>query len=195
LGELPPSCLPATSARPTTRSRRSNLDGWPGRRAALDGWRSTERRFPDGSIESLQWIPIDTPVVEHSSDGARELGRSYWLAVGRASRGLVHCREGGDGVELRLLGIPRAVLVLGPAELTADAQRVGCSYRITGGLLAARAGGTLTLAQTSGAHPEIQVGVRGFVPRLGALYDRLQRRLHDSASRCFFRQSHSGRRS
>jgi hypothetical protein len=164
-------------------------------RAAPDGWRSTERRSPDGSIESLQSIPVHTPVVEHSSEGARELGRSYWLAVGRASRGLVRCRERGDGVELRLLGIARPLLVLGPAELAADAERVGCSYPITGGLLAARAGGTLTLAQTSGADPGIQVGVSRFVPRLGAFYDRLQRRLHDSASRCFFRQLHAERRS
>jgi hypothetical protein len=154
----------------------------------LDDWRSTQRRNADGSIDSRQWIVARTPLVDHSPDGARELGRSYWLAVGRASRGLVRCRESGDGVELRLLGLPGALLTLGPAELAAGAQRVSCSYRITGGLLAARAGGTLTLAQTSGGHAEIEVGVSGFVPRLGLLHDRLQRRLHDSASRSFVRQ-------
>jgi hypothetical protein len=157
-------------------------------RAGLDGWRSTEHRSPDGSIESRQRMPIHTPLVEHSPDGARELGRNYWLAVARASRGLVRCREAGDGIELRLLGLHRALLTLGPAELAVDAERVGCSYRITGGLLAARTGGTLALVQTGGVDAEIEVAVSGFVPRLGLLHDRLQRRLHDSASRCFFRQ-------
>lgn len=164
-------------------------------RVGLDGWRSTAHRSPDGSIDSRQWIAVRTPLVEHSPDGARELGRSYWLAVGRASRGVVRCREREDGVALLLLGLRPALLTLGPAELAADAERVSCSYRITGGLLAARAGGTLTLEQTSGGDAEIQVGVRGFTPRLGLVYDRLQRRLHDSASRRYFRELSAERRS
>ena len=128
-----------------------------------------------------------SPLVDHSEDGARTLGRSYWLGVTRASRGLVRCRDGADGVELLLLGLPPALLTLGSAELTVGAERISCSHPITGGLLAARAGGSLTLAQTSG-EIEIQVDVSGFTPRVGVLYDRLQRRLHDSASRWYFRQ-------
>jgi hypothetical protein len=161
----------------------------------LDGWRSTQRRNADGSIESRQWIVAHTPLVEPSPDGARELGRSYWLAVRRASRGLVRCHERADGVELRMHGLRRALLTFGPAQLTADAEGVGCSYRVTGGLLAARAGGTLALAQTGGADAGIEVRVSGFAPRLSLLHDRLQRRVHDSASRCFFRQLSSDRRS
>ncbi len=115
--------------------------------------------------------------------GARRLGRSYWLEVRRASHGLVRCRESDSGVQLLLLSIRPALLTFASAEVTVDSDEIRCSYRIAGGLLARREGGTLSLTQRSGERPELRVEVEGFFPRLGVLYEPLERRFHVSVSR------------
>lgn len=126
---------------------------------------------------------IREPVVRHTDEGARRLGQRYWLAVARASRGLVRSRETAGGVELRVLG-RACVLRLGPAHTSFDADGVRCRYAIEGGLLARRPGGSLTLAET---RTELRAAVEGFVPRLsGQAYHHLQHRLHVAVSRRYF---------
>ena len=98
----------------------------------------------------------------------------------------MRCREGEDRTELLLLGFRPALLAFAPARITVDGEKVSCSYRIAGGLLARRAGGTLTLTQWSGEHPELHVAVEGFFPRLGVLYGPLEQRFHVSVSRRYF---------
>jgi hypothetical protein len=157
-------------------------------RHELDGWRSVHGRGADGSIESDERVTVDSPVVERSEAGARLLGERYWREVASASRGLVRARRAGDGVELRLFERGPSLLRFGPAETTHDAEDVRCRYSIRGGLLARRAGGTLTLSQTGAGRPELRAAVHGFAPRLGAQpYERIQRRLHVAVSRRYFR--------
>jgi hypothetical protein len=154
--------------------------------APLDGWRSLDRRRADGAIDSAQRVLVERAPVELSADGARRLGRGYWLEVRRASYGLVRCREADGGAELRLLRLRPALLSFGPARLTAGCEEVRCSYRIVGGLLARRAGGCLSLTQRGSTDPELHVEVEGFFPRLGVLYGPFERRFHVSVSRRFF---------
>jgi hypothetical protein len=125
-------------------------------------------------------------VVASTEEGARSLGRSYWLATRSASRGLVRSRESDRGVELRLLGFGPALLSFAPAGVAADGERVSCAYEIRGGLLTRRAGGTIRLVQASGASPELCVSVEGFFPRLSVLYGPLQSRFHAWVSRRYF---------
>ncbi len=152
-------------------------------RRCPDGWRSLDRRRADGAIDSAQRVLATRASVERSGDGARELGRAYWLEVRRASHGLVRCRESDGGAALLLLGLRPALLSFEPAQVTVDGETVGCSYRIAGGLLARRAGGTLSLTQRSGERTELHVAVEGFFPRLGVLYGPLERPFHVSVSR------------
>jgi hypothetical protein len=150
-----------------------------------DGWGSTDRRGDDGSVESTQRALAPRPVVPVSDGGARRLGRAYGLGVRRAGRGLVRWREDDRGVEVRLLGLRRPLLTLGPAQPSIGGDRVGCTYAIVGGLLARRPGGTLALAQSG---RELEVAVTGFAPRLAVVYRLLERRLHVAVSRRFFRR-------
>jgi hypothetical protein len=84
---------------------------------------------------------------------------------------------------LRVLGGP-CVLRLAAAQTSAGADGVRCSYAIEGGLLARRAGGSLTLCESG---TQLRAVVAGFVPRLSSLpYQRLQHRLHVGVSRRFF---------
>ena len=57
-------------------------------------------------------------------------------------------------------------------------------YRIRGGLLARKAGGTLALAQVAG---ELTVAVEGFFPRLAVLHHTVQSHIHAAVSRRYFR--------
>jgi hypothetical protein len=154
----------------------------------LDGWCSTDARGADGVIESTQRVRAPGPFVEPSHDGARRLGRAYWAEVRRASHGLVRCRESDRGVELLALGLRPALLTFEPAQLAVESKGVSCSYRIAGGLLARRAGGTLTLTQTSCERDELRVTVTGFLPRLGMLYGPFELRVHHAVSRRYFRR-------
>jgi hypothetical protein len=149
----------------------------------LDGWLAVYRRDADGAITSDESVRISRSVVPRTDDGARHLARRYWLAVRRASRGLVRSRESAAGVELRVLAGP-CVLRLAAPQLSAGADGVRCRYAIAGGLLARRAGGSLTLCDSG---TQLRAVVAGFVPRLGALaFQRLQHRLHVAVSRRFF---------
>lgn len=154
----------------------------------LEGWSSVHGRGADGSIESDERLTAAAPVVERSEAGAQLLGDRYWREVAFASRGLVRARSTGDGIELRLFGRGPVLLRFGPAERTHGADHVRCRYPISGGLLARRPGGTLTLSQTGAERPELRAAVHGFAPRLGSRpYDRIQRRLHVAISRRYFR--------
>jgi hypothetical protein len=149
----------------------------------IEDWRSTYRRHADGAITSDESVRIRVPIVPRSHDGARRLGQRYWLAVARASRGLVRCCETEAEVELRVLG-KACVLRLASARTSFGADGVRCRYAIEGGLLARRASGSLTLSENGS---ELRAAVEGFVPRLsGRAYERLQHRLHVAVSRRYF---------
>lgn len=160
---------------------------------ALEGWGSTQVRDESGAVDSRQAVRIARPVVEVSDEGARLLGRVYWREIRRISHGLVRPKERTDGVDLHLLGRRPALLRFGAAELSAGGGHVVCRYPILGGVLARRAGGTLSLSQ-NGA--ELSLAVTGFVPRLGAprgfprwsgvLYALVQQRVHVAVSRGYF---------
>jgi len=149
----------------------------------LDGWRSRDRSRGDGAIDSAQRAVVTGRLAEPSDDGARKLGHGYWLEVQRATRGLVRCRESDRGVRLLPLGLRPALLALGPARVAVDRDRIRCSYDVLGGVLARRAGGSLTLAQTGLERAEVCIAVEGFFPRLGVLDRRFVRRFHASVSR------------
>lgn len=163
---------------------------------ALHGWETTERVLESGGFESRQRVLVPEPAVEPSGSGARWLGFTYWQAVAGFTRGGVRASWGGDGGWLRVLGGP-TLLTFGPPELHHTDGIVSCRYRIEGGLLALRAGGSVTLAQRSdGAEHELSVTVEGYLPRLaaragapwwtGALYAKGQSPFHVAVSRRYF---------
>ena len=129
-----------------------------------------------------------SPVVPFTEDGARMLGRQYWLAVARAGRGIVRCRETEHRVELTALGVGPVFLRFGGAEIAITSDAVSCAYNVQGGLLSLGEGGTLAISQIGREHPELRVLVDGYLARLGGgvLYS-LQRRAHVAVSRRFFR--------
>lgn len=152
-------------------------------RAQLEGWRSLHERGEDGAIRSDERVTASRAVTAATEAGARLLGDRYWLTVRRSSFGLVRLCATHGGSVLRLAGAP--LLRFAPAELTADANDVRCSFPIQGGLLARRAGGMLVLSQS--ADGELRAALTGFRPRLSARpYDRIQRRIHVAISRRFF---------
>jgi hypothetical protein len=153
----------------------------------LEGFRSSDSRAADGSIATEQRVLAPAPVVALSHDGGECLGRAYWAAIARVSRGLVHARSGTE-VAIRLAAVPSPLLRLGPAEVTIEDDRVTCRYPILGGLLARRPGGALVVAQTGRERAELYVGVTGFFARLGSgtVYRHLQQRIHLAVSRRYF---------
>jgi hypothetical protein len=155
----------------------------------LEGFRSSASRAADGSIATEQRVLAPTPVVALSHDGGECLGRAYWSAIARVSRGLVRARV-RDGVSIRLAAVPSPLLRLGPAEVTVEDDRVTCRHPILGGLLARRPGGALVVAQTGRDRAELYVAVTGFFARLGsgAVYRHLQQRIHLAVSRRYFTQ-------
>jgi hypothetical protein len=158
------------------------------KRRELAGWRSRYVRGADGAIASDESVALSSPVGASPPDAARAryLAERYWLAVARASRGLVHGRANGRGVELRLLGTV-CLLRLGLPETAYDADGVCCRYTIVGGVLARRPGGRLTLSERLRPEPALRAAVEGFFPRLGVRpYQELQHRLHVAVSRRFF---------
>lgn len=155
--------------------------------AGLEDFRSRESRAHDGSIETEQRVLIPAPVVSLTEEGGKALGRRYWLEVARVARGLIRARESDEGVQIDLAGMRLTLLALGPEEITVESDRVTCRYPIRGGLLSGAAGGELVVAQIDGDSPELSVAVSGFFARRGLLYRQLQRRLHVSVSRRYFR--------
>jgi hypothetical protein len=147
-----------------------------------DGWQFSESRR-NGSVDSEQWALSPQPVVAPTIEGAHRLGREYWRAVRHSTLGLVRARESGGGVQLRVLGLRPALLAFEAANVAVAHDRVACTFRIVGGVLARRAGGTLTLTQVGLDTAELRVAVKGFHPRLGLLYAPLEQRLHASVGR------------
>ena len=115
----------------------------------MTGWESTERVLDSGGFESRQRVLVPEPMVEASEAGARTLGVTYWQAVDRLTRGGVRASWSGGGGKLKLLG-GATLLTFGPPELTFHGDVVSCRHEIRGGLLALRAGGSVTLAQRAG---------------------------------------------
>ena len=152
-----------------------------------DDFRSIERRSPDRSLVTEQTLETGHPIVPFSDAGARALGGGYWVEVTRATRRLLRYRDTGEGLELRILGVPPALLRLGSVDVAVDTERVSCTYRIRGGLLALGEGGTISVSQVGRSPTELRVVVDGFLARGGLVY-ALQRRLHVAISRRFFRR-------
>jgi hypothetical protein len=153
----------------------------------VKGWETSERLLESGGYESRQRVLVDRPVVEPSGSGARWLGVAYWHAVDRFTRGGVRASWSDEGGTLGLLGGAR-LLTFGPPGLEFGPAVVCCRYEIRGGLLALRAGGSVTLAQRPvGAEHELSVTVEEYLPRLaGTLYAKGQSPFHAAVSRRYF---------
>ena len=161
------------------------------------GW-STSERETAGAIESRQWIDIANEVVTDDEVGARDLGRRYLDEVRLFTRGLVRPRWTEHEVVLAVAGrVP--LLRFGPPEVAVGGERVECRFPIRGGLLAARPGGSLVIAQRAGGRRELELLVAGYFPRLGgstrkrslrrALYGGVQARAHRAISRRFLERA------
>jgi len=156
-------------------------------------WSTLERDTEEGAVESRQWITVPGELVPNDEDGARELGRRYLAEVARFSHGFVRPRPRRDGISLVLAGAV-TLLRFGPPQLGHDEGSVECRYPIRGGLLVARPGGSLLLAQRRGV--ELELFVSGYFPRLGGtasrrslrrgLYTAIQARAHRAVGRRFF---------
>ena len=164
--------------------------------SAGTGWETSEHALESGGFESRQRVLVAEPVVEASEAGARTLGVTYWQAVDRFTRGGVRASWRGGGGRLKLLG-GATLLTFGPPELSFDGGLVSCRHAIRGGLLALRAGGSVTLAQRpEGDQQELSVTVEEYLPRLaaragaprwtGMLYAKGQSPFHAAVSRRYF---------
>ena len=162
----------------------------------MTGWETSGRVFESGAFESRQRVLVAERAVDASEAGARTLGITYWQAVDRFTRGAVRARWSGEGGVLKMLGAA-TLLTFGPAELSFDGGLVSCRYAIEGGLLALRAGGSVTLAQRAeGDQQELSVTVEGYLPRLaaragapawtGTLYAKGQSPFHAAVSHRYF---------
>jgi hypothetical protein len=159
-------------------------------------WESSERVLESGDFESRQRVIVAEPAVEVSEAGARTLGITYWQAVDRFTRGGIRANWTGEGGKLKLLG-GATLLTFGRAELAFGSGVVSCRYPIEGGLLALRAGGSVTLTQRpKDGQQELSVVVEGYLPRLaprtgapawtGVLYAKVQSPFHAAVSRRYF---------
>jgi hypothetical protein len=162
----------------------------------MDGWNSWQGQTDDGAVESEQRVSLRFPVVEFSEAGAEHLGRAYWHEVERTTRGFVRARTRNELLELRLLGRGPCLLRFGPPTLGATRTKATCSYPIRGGVLASRPVGEIAFAQVDGSPSYACSSIRGFFPTLaarqgepdwtGALYTRLQSKIHVAVSRRYF---------
>ena len=159
-------------------------------------WETTERVLESGAFESKQRIVVSDAVVETSESGARWLGVTYWQAVGEFSRGSVRARWTEAGGRLTLLG-GVSLLRFGLPELSFSDDLVSCRFAIQGGVLAVRAGGSVTLTQRGcDDGVELAVSVEEYLPRLaaragapwwtGVLYAKGQSPFHAGVSRRYF---------
>lgn len=152
-------------------------------------------------VDSEERIALARPVVDGSEAGARHLGDRYWDELARSTRGLVRARRRADGVDVRL-GRLVTLLRFGPPETTSTDEETASRYPITGGVLAARPGGTLAIVQRSTPSLELAVAVHGYAARLGpegpgrrlrgTLYARFQLRAHRVVSRRFLERATRG---
>jgi len=163
---------------------------------SVTGRETSERVLESDAFESRQRVLVAEPAVEASEAGARTLGVTYWQAVDRFTRGVVRASWAGSGGKLKLLG-GATLLTFGQPELSFDDGLVSCRHAIQGGLLALRAGGSVTLAQRpEGDRQELSVTVEEYLPRLaaragapqwtGMLYAKGQSPFHAAVSRRYF---------
>ena len=167
-------------------------------RAEPPGWSTSERETASGAVESRQRIGLPSGVVGLDEEGARRLGLLYLDEVRHATRGLVRARS-RDGETALVIGRVVPVLRFGPAQVSVGPDRVECRYPIRGGLLVARPGGSLVVAQRVVDSPELELAVAGYFPRLGgsrrrrslrrALYATVQARAHRAISRRFLERA------
>ena len=179
---------------PLGRSSSSGADD--ARIVEPDGWEARQGQRDDGAVESEQRVVLRTPVVEFSVTGGERLGRVYWREVERITRRLVRARERQGSIDLRLLGRGPSLLRFGAPTIEATTKLVCCSYPIEGGLLARRPGGEIVFAQAGDEPLVVRSAIRGFFPSLasrtgtpdwtGALYNRVQSRIHVAVSRRYF---------
>ena len=171
----------------------------PCRHEAGVWWSSSHRRRSDGAIESTQRMITPRPVVERTVDGVKMLGAAYWREVERLTRGLVQTRGRGSGMELRVARGGPTLLRFGPPQLTVTTDAVSTTYPISGGMLARRAAGSITLSMRGGDGPvELRSAIAGYHPTLaarpgapawtGELYDQIQARVHARVSRGYFQR-------
>jgi hypothetical protein len=164
--------------------------------AVVDGWETRQHQTDEGAVESEQRTSLRTSVVEFSESGAEHLGRTYWREVERTTRRFVRVRERHGAIELRVLGRGPSLLRFAAPRIEATPKLARCTYPIAGGLLAQRAAGEILLEQAGGPEPVLRSAIRGFFPRLaarpgrpdwtGAIYNRVQSRLHVAVSRRYF---------
>jgi len=163
---------------------------------AVEGWETRQHQTEDGAVESEQRISLRIGVVEFSEAGADHLGRAYWREVERTTRRFVRVRERQEAIELRMLGRGPSLLRLGAPRIEATPTLARCTYPIAGGWLAQRPAGEILFEQAGGPQSVLRSAIRGFFPRLaarrghpdwtGALYNRVQSRIHVAVSRRYF---------
>ena len=161
----------------------------------MDCWQTRDRQTEDGAVESEQRAALGDLVVEFSAEGAERLGNAYWREVERFTGRLVRARQRQGSLELCLLGRGPALLRFGAPLIEVTGTLVSCRYPIEGGLLAQRPAGEILFEQTGGP-VVLRSAIRGFFPRLaarqgrpdwtGALYNRVQSRIHVAVSRRYF---------
>jgi hypothetical protein len=158
---------------------------------------STAQRAAGGAVRLEQRARPPAPAVGLSEAGARELADAYWREIQSFTLGLVRARNGGDGIELRLLG-RWTLLCFGRAETLVDGSQASSRFPILGGALARAPGGSIKFAQTVAPELELRTTVDGFLPRLAggrgrsnpaaAVCWKLQRRLHVAITRRYLMQ-------
>jgi hypothetical protein len=152
-----------------------------------------ERPSAEGGIDSVQRIALGHGIVPTTAAGARELGVRYWAELERCSRGAVRVRDRAGEITHVLAGV-LTLFRFGSGQVRVDDKVVECRFPILGGVLVARAGGSLAVAQRSGRAHELDVSVTGYYPRLATgslrrvrrlVYATVQRPLHLAVSRRF----------
>jgi hypothetical protein len=167
------------------------------------GWETCQRQTPHGAVESEQRVVLEVPVVGFDADGASALGEHYWREVKRATWGLVRPRRHGESVQLRVLGRGPVLLSFAAPALEATPNSARCRFPISGGLLARRPVGELSIAQVDRNWIELRSAIRGFYPSLaahegrrdwtGTLYNSVQSRIHVAISRRYFARLAAGK--
>ena len=125
------------------------------------------------------------------------LGAAYWREVEGLTRGLVRTRSRSSGLELRVAPFGPTLLRFGTPQVSVTSDAVSTTYPITGGLLARRAAGSITLSMRDVAdRVELRSAIAGYHPTLaarpgapawtGELYDQVQVRIHARVSRRYF---------
>jgi hypothetical protein len=139
------------------------------------------------------------PVVERTLAGGMMLGAAYWREVERLMCGLVQTQSRESGTELRVTRCGPTLLRLGNPQFSMTTDTISTTYPITGGLLARRAAGSITLSMHGGADLiELRSAIAGYYPTLasppgapawtGELYNQIQARIHARVSRRYFQR-------